>query len=374
MVDSLYIHIPFCRKKCLYCDFYSIGYQPDLAGRYIDVLCRQIKDWKGRFKTIYIGGGTPTVLAISDWQRLLKVLKSKQAVECEFTVEANPESLTEAQLKVLVAGGLNRISIGLQSLSDEKLKKLGRIHSAGQALEAVAKAKKSGIDNISIDLIFGLWQEKGSDWQKELEKAVKLPVKHISLYSLTYEKGTLLFKAKAAKTINPLDEARVAGMYKYAVSFLNRKGFQQYEISNFSKPGYQCRHNLNYWDNQPYLGLGASAVTYQGGVRKQYLADCGRYIKAVKSGKDSLSWKEKLLPERRAKETAAVKIRTVSGIDFDWFKAKTGFDFLALEADWLKEALAQHLVRYRHKDRRICGLVLTKKGLLFSDSVSSLFL
>ena len=183
-----------------------------------------------------------------------------------------------------------------------------------------------------------------------------------------------MFKAKAAKKINPLNEGAVVRMYKYAVNFLADSGFQQYEISNFAKPGYPCRHNLNYWDNQPYLGLGASAASYLDGVRRQFIADAEKYIKAVESQNLQFACEEKLSPKRRARETAALKIRTNAGIDFEWFEQRTGFDFLALETSASKEAFSKGLIRYQRKSGNVHGVVLTRKGLLFSDSVSSLFL
>jgi len=374
MVDSLYIHIPFCRKKCPYCDFFSIGYEPEIASSYIEALCSQIKALNKGFKTIYVGGGTPTVLTPKQLQKLLKVLSSKRDLRCEFTVEANPESLSPAKLRIISREGVNRISLGFQSLNEGKLKKLNRIHSAELAKAAVYQAKKSGIENISIDLIFGLWQENFSDWQTDLEGAIKLPVKHISLYSLSYEKGTPLFRAKLSKKIKPLDDARVAKMYRYTLEFLAAKGFQQYEISNFSRKGYECKHSLNYWDNSQYLGLGSSAVSYLGGVRTKNISHVFGYIDRVKSKTSPLISRDKLSLLKRAKETAALKIRTKKGIDFNWFKQKTGFDFLSLEKEALEELRTKGLIIEHTKKRIPQSISLTNKGFLFCDTVSSIFL
>ncbi|MBU2504692.1 MAG: radical SAM protein, partial [Candidatus Omnitrophica bacterium] len=178
MVESLYIHIPFCRKKCFYCDFYSVNYKENLASVYIETLCKQIDKLEDDFSTIYIGGGTPTVLGAPHLGKLLKSLKRVSKKVIEFTVEANPESLDEANIELFLAEGVNRLSIGAQSVNEGKLKKLGRIHSVKQAQEAVFLAKKKGFKNISIDLIFGLWNEDLAGWQEELSWAVKLPVTH----------------------------------------------------------------------------------------------------------------------------------------------------------------------------------------------------
>ncbi len=194
IAKSLYIHIPFCRAKCPYCDFYSTPYQKDIADCYIKTLCKKLEKINNKFLTIYIGGGTPSVLDKELLGRLLKSLKKVIGKDCEFTIEANPESLDEDKIKIFRDYGINRISIGVQSLRDEKLNKLRRVHSAAQARKAVALAKKSGFKNISIDLIFGVWQESLESWQSELKEAVKLGATHISVYSLTYEKNTQFFK------------------------------------------------------------------------------------------------------------------------------------------------------------------------------------
>lgn len=374
MINSLYIHIPFCRNKCAYCDFYSIAYQPEVGEAYIEALCRQLENYKPSFKTIYIGGGTPSILDLRLWQKLLNSLaKVSKGVE-EFTVEANPESLDEAKLKLWFEEGVNRISIGLQSLDDRRLKQLGRIHSAQEALEGIRKVRSAGFNNISIDLIFGLWDQDLESWKRELEEAVKLPVEHISLYALSYEKNTDLFRKLKQGQLKPLAEQLVAQMYEFSIEYLNRQGFLQYEISNFSKKGYQCKHNLNYWDNNSYQALGASAASYIEGVRQKNVCDVRDYIRRVKRGESVVASCEELLLEARAKETAAVKIRTQAGIDFNWFKAKTGFDFLSLEQGVLGKLAEEGLIAYQQTNGAYRGISLTSKGFLFSDSVSAAFL
>ncbi len=368
-MSSLYIHIPFCRKKCLYCDFCSVDYDSILGGEYVDVLCRQIADLQGKFSSIYIGGGTPSVLGALVLSKLLKALNGLVESETEFSVEANPESLNEDILEVMRDNRLNRLSIGVQSLNNRKLKNLGRIHDAHTAYQAVSRAKKKGFDNISIDLIFGLWDEDLEVWKQDLKEAVSLPVKHISTYCLTYEKGTPLFMAKEKGEIKPLDNESSGRMYEYAMDYLEGNGFKQYEVSNFSQDGFSCRHNLNYWDNNEYLGLGPSAVSYVDGIRKENIREVKEYILRVKSGKDCVLSSEKLAPLARAKETAALKIRTAGGIDFSWFKRNTGFAFSELEADALPKLTEAGLISYNKG-----GICLTKKGFLFADSVSAEFI
>ena len=374
MAESLYIHIPFCRKKCLYCDFYSVSLDLSTVSDYVNVLCAQISSLGLDFRTIYIGGGTPSILSVKLWEKLLRVLDKKRKPGCEFTVEANPESLDTSKLKLFANWGVNRISIGVQSLCDDKLKKLGRIHSAIEAIRAVLKAERKGFDNISIDFIFGVWGESLNSWKEELKEAVKLPISHISVYCLSYEENTILFQKQSKKEIVPLAEDELAQMYKYNRNYLAKAGFSQYEVSSFSKTGFQCRHNLNYWDNEPYLGLGPSAVSYLGGIRAQNCLDVRRYITLTSQAQNTVASSEELSTERKAKETAALKIRTKQGIDFKWFKNHTGVDFMKLEAKNLNSLIQPGLLRLKKLRKVTRGVCLTKKGFLFCDTVSKSFL
>lgn len=373
MVKSLYIHIPFCRKKCFYCDFVSIAHDHDLAASYISVLKKQIRALSGSFNTIFIGGGTPSVLSNHLLDKLLKALVKVKAKDCEFTVEVNPESFTFDKAQLLFNAGVNRISIGVQSFNSKKLENLGRIHTAYQAKNAVDIAACVGFTNISIDLIFGVYNESIKYWQKELEEAVKLNIKHLSCYGLTYEKSTLLGKMLKNKKIKPLEEVILAKMYRLTIDFLFRNRFRQYEVSNFAKTGFTCQHNLNYWDNCSYVGLGPSAVSYIDGARQRNIGSVKEYIKRFNTGKSLCVFKEKLALIRQAKETASLKIRTARGIRFDDFKNRYNLDFLVLEKDAIYEAKKADLVEYIVKHDKVIGMRLTKKGFLFCDTVSSLF-
>lgn len=387
-IPSLYIHIPFCKRKCLYCDFYSIVSSEARVRDYVGILVSQIEPLKQRFDTIYIGGGTPTALPKPDLERLLKNLSKNMDSRTEFTVEANPESLDDEKIKLLLGCGVNRLSIGLQSLDDRKLKKLGRIHDAAKAVDAICRAAKRSFADVSADLIFGVWGEDLRSWKHELEDAAKLPVTHISCYSLTYEKGTPLFNALKNKSITPLEDEIVAAMYEAAIDTLALRGFKQYEVSNFAKEGRRCRHNMSYWENNPYIGLGASAVSYIDGTRAKNIADVAEYIKRAEASRPLAGSSEKLSPVRRAKETAAVKIRTKEGIDFAWFKEKTGYDFLSLEGKSVADLIAKDLIKYTRVNlrgqpaRSTCavdagaptGIALKRKGFLFCDTVSSALL
>lgn len=375
MVDSLYIHIPFCRRKCPYCDFYSVVYNDDIADSYIRVLNRQISSFDRKFSTIYVGGGTPSVLKPILLKRLLNSLNKHIETRGEFTVEVNPESLDKDKVKLFLDKGVNRISIGVQSLYNSKLNSLGRIHSSNQARNSVLLAKKAGFKNVSIDLIFGLAPESVKSWKKELSEAVNLPVNHISTYALTYEKNTLLHRDLQKKKISSLSERVVADMYRVALGYLPKKGFRHYEVSNFSQKRYICKHNLNYWQNSSYLGLGPSAVSYVQGRRQKNESDVRKYTEQADNNKNLVVFSERLSPLQRAKETAALKIRTKEGIDFAWFRRKTGFDFLEIESQALAELIENHLLRYKKTKRKTnTGVFLTKKGFVFCDTVSSSFL
>ena len=376
METPLYIHIPFCKRKCFYCDFYSEAYDQKLSSAYIDVIINQIEKSPRNFSTIYIGGGTPSALEPKLLKRLLKALRSKlSCAGLEFTVEANPESLDDCRVKVLLDSGVNRLSIGVQSFDDRKLKKLGRLHNAEKARGSVCLAAKRGFSNISIDLMFGVWGEAPEDWKSEVAEAAELPVSHISCYSLTYEKETPLFKALLNKSIRPIEDDQASAMYETAIGLLAVRGFKQYEISNFAKrEGFKCRHNINYWENNSYIGLGASAVSYIDGVRAKNVPNIQEYIRRYEAGASLIESSERLSPVRRAKETAAIKIRTRDGIDFRWFREKTGYDLQALERKTLLELAGKGLIKYKREGASLTGIALKHRGLLFCDTVSAALL
>ena len=374
---GLYIHVPFCREKCLYCDFYSALYSESLAGLYVSVILNQLQGLSQDFSSIYIGGGTPSILNLDLLDKLLSGLKKFITPGMEFTIEANPESVDSEKLKLFLDKGVNRISMGVQSFDDKKLKLLGRIHDAKGAMDAIELSKKSGFGNISIDMIFGSSGEDLKAWQLELEKAAGCAARHISCYSLSYEKGTPLFRMREKNRIVALDDDVLAEMYGYTMSYLPSKGFDHYEVSNFSKPGFECAHNLNYWDNLPYIGLGPSAVSYIDGTRSENVRDVEEYIDRYVKGVSLITYSENLSGIRMARETSAVKIRTRQGIDYDWFKNKTGFDFEdTLEKGILDELSKDALLEYKIDEltREKRGIMLTEKGFLFSDTVSSAFL
>lgn len=377
MRPALYIHIPFCKKKCLYCDFYSAQYSESLAGSYLSVILKELQGLTQDFSSIYIGGGTPSILSLDLLDKLLSGLKNFIKPDMEFTIEANPESVDSEKLKLFLDKGVNRISVGVQSFDDKKLNSLGRIHNAKMAMGAIELSEKAGFENISIDMIFGVSGEDLKAWQLELEKAAGCATRHISCYSLSYEKDTPLFRMREKNRIVALDSETLAEMYRYMMSYLASKGFDHYEVSNYAKPGFECRHNLNYWDNLPYIGLGPSAVSYIDGTRYENVRDVEEYIDRYKKGVSLIMYSENLRGVRMARETSAVKIRTRQGIDYDWFKNKTGFDFedtlkKGVLDELSKDALLEYKIDKLTREKR--GIMLTEKGFLFSDTVSSAFI
>ncbi|MCK4810062.1 MAG: radical SAM family heme chaperone HemW [Candidatus Omnitrophica bacterium] len=367
---SLYIHIPFCKRKCPYCDFYSIGYDRELAVEYVNDLSEQIKKINYRIRTVHIGGGTPTVLEPVLLRKLLDALSKILKRSRENTVEVNPESLTREKLDLFRNYGLNRISIGVQSINDDKLKFLGRLHDSRQALTAVQNSRKAGFRNISVDLIYGLPGESLKNWKSEIKEISRLPVKHISCYSLGCEPGTRFYKFKKR-----ISDQEVAGMYIFNMRFLPERGFFQYEVSNFSFKTFESLHNLNYWQGGDYLGLGPSAASFLKGERLKNIADIKEYLKRIRDKKDYISYRERLNPLKRAKEFAALSIRTKKGINVLDFKRKTGFDFFRVqEKAQLEKFKDKGLIKLSKKDNIIHKIFLTEKGFLFCDEVSSEFI
>ncbi len=375
MSKSLYIHIPFCRNKCPYCDFYSIRYNRELAKLYIEIINLQLEQQEENFSTIYIGGGTPTVLDIDILKGLLKRLKGFFKTATEITIEANPESLNKEKLQLLFDAGVNRLSIGAQSFLDNKLKILERIHSSKETLKNIYLAKRIGFKNINLDLIFGVPQETLNSWERDLNYIRDLPIQHLSLYILSPEGKSPFYKKIKTKELILADEKEIVKMYRYNCKYLTGLGFKQYEISNFAKEKYECKHNLHYWQNEEYIGLGPSAVSYIEGSRQRNISNVKAYIRRILKKESPIVFKERLSRIKRAKETATLKIRTREGIDLEWFYNKTGFDFISLEKKALTDLLKDRLIKYlKDKDNQIRGVCLTEKGLLFADIVSSAFL
>lgn len=293
--SSLYVHVPFCVKKCKYCSFYSLPYDEDLEKLYIKALLKEIeiaKQLPHLLKTIYIGGGTPSCLSIHGLKKLLSSLREsfKIASELEFSIEINPKTVSGEKLDLLKDYGINRLSIGVQSFNDKELLFLGRIHNAQDAVRTVEIALEKGFENISIDLIYGIPGQTLKGWEESLHIAVNMHIRHISLYELSIEKNTpIREEILKGKFLLP-SEDDITGMYEFATDFLREKGFIKYEISNFAKRGFECKHNITYWLRMPYLGLGPSAHSFIDRKRFHNPSDLFAYSESLQSGE--LAWIE----------------------------------------------------------------------------------
>ena len=284
---GIYVHIPFCKGKCIYCDFYSVG-RLSLAEQYVERVLAEAQSRRAELagepiRTLYVGGGTPSVLTVSQMSRLLgglgEVFELSQIEE--LTVEANPDDITAEFVSGLVALGVNRLSMGVQSFVDAELRLLRRRHDANDAVKAVGICRENGIQNVSIDLIYGIPGQTMESWRESIAKALSMGVEHISAYSLTYESGTALDVMVKDGRLKPLPDETCIAMMNELVNQLKAAGYEHYEISNFAKPGYRSRHNSSYWDRTPYLGLGAAAHSLlPGGVRRWNEADIRKYLQS----------------------------------------------------------------------------------------------
>ena len=360
---GLYIHIPYCKSKCIYCDFYSTP-QVETMEQYIHLLLCEARLRREEIvlqpvKTLYLGGGTPSVLPVNLLSQLINGLRDifdLGNVE-EFTIEVNPDDVNSGYIAQLRELGVNRVSMGVQSFNDSELKTINRRHSAQQAIEAVNDIKEAGISNVSIDLIYGLPGQLLDGWRYNVEQAIALDVQHISAYCLSYEQGTRLWAMREMGRVVPVsDEDCVAAM-------LTQAGFEHYEISNFARPGYRSRHNSSYWNFTPYLGLGAAAHSFDGSTRRYNPSSIKEYVTALGNGatacvEEHLEWWE------RYDEEVMVRLRTCDGID------------TALIAQRYGDKARNHLLTQAQPfidQQLLClkdgTLTLTPQGIMLSDTI-----
>lgn len=321
---GIYIHIPFCKSRCRYCDFYSTT-MLDKREEYVRAVLEEARIRQSYLDnktvhTIYFGGGTPSQLSVTEIATILHRLKElfQPADEMEITIEANPCDLTTDYLTRLILVGINRLSIGIQSFDDKRLKLLGRRHMATQAIQAFNQARAAGFTNISIDLIYGIPEQSISDWKQELLQAIELNPEHISTYCLSYEQGTPLTEMLVNNKITAVDDETENEMYAVLTNTLINYGYEQYEVSNFAKPNYHSRHNSSYWNGTAYLGLGAGAHSYNGKSRQWNQSDLDEYIAQVKSGNIKAET-EYLTQTDIYNERVMLGLRTINGIDLSQF-------------------------------------------------------
>ena len=365
---GIYIHIPFCKQRCLYCAFYSSTLHSKQQ-EYCDALCREIIMRRnyiiGIIDTIYFGGGTPSTLTREQLQKILGTIKENYRLSpsAEITIEANPDDLTPEYLATLRSLSFNRLSMGIQSFDDAQLKAIGRRHTAERARQAVKDARTAGFENISIDLMFALPSSTSAQWQESIKQAIELRPTHISAYNLTYEEETPLYRALQQGKIEAVDEEENLKQFEILIEQLAAAGYRHYEISNFALPGYESRHNSSYWHDIPYLGCGAAAHSYNGESRSWNISDIKTYIEGINNGAP-FSEVEQLTTAEQYNDAILTRLRTADGVPSDWMRKKFG-DKLT---DYMLRNAAPHIVAGRLKEQQ-GHLILTRKGLFVSDAI-----
>ncbi len=362
---GLYIHIPFCKAKCAYCDFYSLAHSEEKMDAYMAALLRHLEEVAPRaagmqVDTVYFGGGTPSYLGAARLCRILQTVLRRYGVarDAEITLEANPDSAGDwKELRKLRRAGFNRLSLGVQSTDDALLRRIGRVHTYEQVQQAVMAARKAKFTNLSLDLIYGLPGQTMEDWQRTLADAVALGPEHLSCYGLKLEEGTPLWQQRQTLTL-PDDDAQ-ADMYLYTVAALGEMGYEQYEISNFAKSGKESRHNLKYWRMEEYAGFGPGAHSDFGGVRYGYVRDIDSYI----AGRLVLSESETDSTLARDYEYVMLSLRTAAGIDRQTFEKRYRQRFQPMET------LFEQYEKAGLASRTEGGWRLTPRGFLVSNSI-----
>lgn len=368
---GIYLHIPFCASRCSYCDFFSTLRLQQTGDRYVEAVIAEARLRQGELhgeviRTLYMGGGTPSQLPVFLLKRLVEGLQDTfdlSGVE-EFTIEANPDDVTPAWCAELPSLGVNRVSMGVQSFEDSILGFIGRRHTAAQVVGAVDRLRTVGIDNISLDLIYGLPGQTVASWTASVEQALALAPQHISAYGLTYEEGTRLWRQRANGEVIEVPEDQCLEMYRILVESLHDAGYEHYEISNFALPGYYSRHNSSYWNDTPYLGLGAAAHSYDGTVRRSNPPSLQGYIDGVMSGELAIE-QEELSRWERYDERVMLGLRTSQGVDADRLREEFGEDAWRHFTSEAQRHIAAGNIRRVGENR----YVLTRDGIMLSDNV-----
>lgn len=386
-VTSLYVHVPFCARKCSYCAFYSEASEGGLMDRYVRALVRELERVASdlRPRTIFFGGGTPTLLSLRHWEEIFRVMDRLGWLPvAEFTVEANPATLSADKARLLRQGGVNRISLGVQSLDPRLLERLGRIHTPQQVFRTWDTLRRAGFDNLNLDLMFGIPGQTMASWEATLTEALALGSEHLSCYEVIYEEDTPLFAQLRAGAFS-VDEDLVCAQYDRLLERAAEAGLFQYEVANFARerrapepppacpegefPAFACRHNINYWRAGDFHGLGPSATAYVRGVRTRNVSDTRAWCEAIEEGRSPVVYREALSPLARAGEAAAFGLRVVAGWPYEEFRRRTGFD---LRVEWASE-----LAELERRGWGVCEpdrFRLTRVGLRFADAAAEMML
>lgn len=368
---GIYVHIPFCKSRCIYCGFFSTT-QLSQRDDYVNCVCKELADRRDYLNgepidTIYFGGGTPSLLDVNHLKRIFDTIYNYYNVRAcaEITLEGNPDDLTPDFLKSIQTLGFNRLSMGVQSFVDSRLEFIQRRHSSRQALEALSNAVQAGFGNISIDLMFGFPDQTLDEWSRDVDTALSLPVQHISAYSLMYEEGTLMSRMLENGEIEEIDESLSLEMYKCLVMKLREKGFEHYEISNFCLPGYHSRHNSSYWHGIPYLGVGAGAHSYDAISRQYNVESLAAYLSGAAPQTEVLS------SDERYNEFVFTGLRTSQGLSLTELETVFGHEY----SSYCLSNAQEHITAGRLKLYPVEGenkkLVLTSSGIFVSNDIIS---
>ena len=368
---GIYIHIPFCKRRCIYCDFFST-IQSEKKPTYIHALCQELEMRKNylegeEIETIYLGGGTPSQLTEEELNEIFTSLYNiyKVKEDAEITLEANPDDLTPEYVSMLRRLPINRISMGIQTFQEETLKLLHRRHTACQAIEAFQRCREVGFRNISIDLMYGLPGETLDTWKEDLQQAIALHPEHISAYHLIYEEGTALWKLREEHQVKEADEDLSVTLFKTLIDELKQAGYQHYEISNFCLPGLHSRHNSSYWTGKKYLGCGPSAHSFNGSSRQWNIASLDNYLKGIASGKPNYEIEELDL-YTRYNDFVITSIRTCWGMSLSRLRSEYGEELYRYCLRMAKFHLEQGVLEIEEDTLR-----LTQEGIFISDGIMS---
>jgi oxygen-independent coproporphyrinogen III oxidase len=366
---GIYLHIPYCKQACFYCDFHFSTNQKTRAAM-LEAMLKEIQlrknDLSEPIRTVYFGGGTPSILTKEELSALMGGLKQHFDIlpEAEITLEANPDDLHEEKLVSLLKLGINRLSIGIQSFIDRDLKGMNRAHLAHEAIQSVRLAQTMGFSNISIDLMYGLPDLQAEEWKENLEQAIELDVQHVSAYCLTIEPKTVFGKWKKQQKLKEIDEELSAHQFEYMIDRLTAAGFEQYEVSNFAKIGYYSQHNSSYWLGTPYLGIGPGAHSYQADTRSFHVANNANYIAALTEGRLPLTI-ERLSREDQINEYFLTRLRTIWGCDLAELRQRYDFELTEVQ-----EALIRSFQERKWLYKKENTLLLSASGRLLADEIT----
>lgn len=369
---ALYVHVPFCRHRCGYCDFSLVANRDDLQIQYLKSieleLQQRVTCSQPELQTLFLGGGTPSQLSNEHLKRLIELIAQHWTItdQTEFSIEANPFDLTDEKLQQMNSLGINRISVGVQSFDDDVLTTLERDHKASSLPTRLTQAREI-IGNLSIDLIFAVPGQSMASWQHTLDQALAIAPDHLSTYGLTFEKGTSFWSRREKGTLLQQPEALEAEMYELAISKITAAGFLHYEVSNFAIPGKECRHNLGYWTGKTFAAVGPGAAAFDGTTRATNHRSFFTWMKRLNSGSSPVTDLDELTTEERAREQLVVGLRLRQGIERTEFLERTERDYFELAGEELQELIDQQLLSWDAESNRLC---MSEKGLLLADTIT----